>query len=195
MRATVCIMLSLFIASCTSLPKRTLKDVAVLKKTEAAETVVQKRLDNKSKGYVDGALRALELERAKTKKVSPEVSLALRLLNDATEIMGPPAPTEKLDIPALASDTPDVKALQKLEELEAKHKQELIERDKLLDKIEKLQQSITEQAEALATIQRRSLLQRIKDNIIEYLIIFGSVIALIIFGPMLIRKVMKNERT
>lgn len=184
MKRLICLVAIL--ASCTSTPKATLKNVAELKKSEAQVKVIDKKLSNRSKIYVDGALTALKKEKEKApEKTSKEVNVAIRLLEDTVEIMGPPLPTEKLNIPGIIAKEPGAEKV--LEALEQEHKKDMLDKQKLTEQINTLQSTIADQAEKLAIIQNKSWWTRLKESISGYVTMFFIVLFLVFFGPKLIK--------
>lgn len=175
MKLLMSIVVLAFITSCTSLSKKTLKNIETLKTTQTQEQVVQRKLDNKTKIYVDGALRALQDDKGKGKDV------AIRLLKDATEIMGPPLPPDKLDTTGIANN--DEVAVKALASLENEHKQLIVEKAALNEKIDTLNATINTQAQKLAEIANVSWFDKLKTNITTFVIIFVICFVLIMFGP------------
>lgn len=171
------------ITSCTSLPKKTLKNIELLKAAQMQEQVVQRKLDNKTKIYVDGALRALQEDNGKGKDV------ALRLLKNASEIMGPPLPPDKLDTIALANN--DKAAIKALTTLEAEHKELIVEKSTLVEKVNTLNETINSQAQKLAEIANVSWFDKLKGSITTFIIIFAICFVLIMFGPALFKILIK----
>jgi len=158
----------LLITSCGSLPKATLKDVETLRKTETQVKVINEQLDDKVKAYVDTALKSLE----KTDQSKEEVRVAIRVLKDAEEIVGPPSPSTTIDVNGLLAQ--NTKANEQLSALEKQQTKQLEEKEVLEDRVNELEQKIADQSEQLAALANRSWFDKLKGNIMDYLYIIGA---------------------
>lgn len=188
MKSALLLIISLGLISCTSTSKSTLKNVETIKKIEAQSVVIEKKLDKKSKVYVDASIKALEKAVAKTEP-NKEVNLALRLLRDTQEIIGTPLPNERIDIdPILNNDPVETK---RLEDMEKEHRVDLVVKEKLQEEITVLNSKIVDQAKELAQIQNKSWYQKFKESIASYIIVFALALGLVLFGPTLFRLILR----
>lgn len=183
------------LTGCTSLSKKTTRDIEKVKTTQAKVEVVEKKLSSNTKVYVDGALRLLK--KQPVEHVTKQTTLAIRLLENAQEIEGVPLHALRLDVDILAKDTQNNTELVKLQELESDHRQAMEERVKLEEQIQALRGQIEEDALKLAQIHNKSWFTKLKDWIFDYIKLIAAIISGLIFGPKLIRFITKkyNERT
>lgn len=185
MKYTIAILLSGFLlTSCGSLSKQTLKNVEQIKTKEQEAKVITQSLEKKSKVYVDASLRALEVAPK-----SKETTLALQLLRSTQEIMGPPLPSERINVTKVFAQDPE--ELRKLATTEKLYQEELIKRQQLNEELSKLKDEVVVQAEKLAEIQNKSWFTKLKENIATYIVLLVSGALLAIFFPTLLKLAIK----
>lgn len=172
----------LFLASCTSLTKRTINSVETVQKLQKQELVVSKKLDKNTAVYVDGALQAL--------KKSNDTKLAIRLLENAQEITGVPEFSIRIDTELLRiADQTETK---KLEQLEKTHRENIKTKQEIETQVADLHKKIEEDALKLAIANDKSVFQKIKDWIFEYVSIIAIIACLILLGPKIISFIWKR---
>lgn len=190
MKKLLNILCFIVLASCTSLEKKTIKEVEQVKTAQKQVTVVEKKLSQSTKVYIDGALQALKKQPAE--HITTQTKLAVRLLENAQEIEGVPLHSLRLDVEMLSKNIPDNPETKKLLDLESNHREAIKERLKLEEQIKTLRNQIEEDALKLALIHNKSWFEKTKDWIFDWIGLIAILVLLIILGPKIISFISKR---
>ena len=190
MKKLLNILCFIVLASCTSLEKKTIKEVEQVKTAQKQVTVVEKKLSQSTKVYIDGALQALKKQPAE--HTTTQTKLAVRLLENAQEIEGIPLHSLRLDVEMLSKNIPDNPETKKLLDLESNHREAIKERLKLEEQIKTLRNQIEEDALKLALIHNKSWFEKTKDWIFDWIGLIAILVLLIILGPKIISFISKR---